>query len=71
MRPRLGISIGDPNGIGPEISLKALSACKDVDLVLIGDPDLLCAQANSLGLAPPENILQSDIRFPRAEPGQV
>jgi 4-hydroxythreonine-4-phosphate dehydrogenase len=71
VRPRLGISIGDPNGIGPEIALKALSTRIDADLVLIGDPDLLKAEAARLGLALPENMLPSDSRFPQAMRGRV
>jgi 4-phospho-D-threonate 3-dehydrogenase / 4-phospho-D-erythronate 3-dehydrogenase len=51
--PRLGITTGDPAGIGPEISLRAAregsfaGVCR---LVLFGDWDLLRSRAGDLGL---------------------
>jgi 4-hydroxythreonine-4-phosphate dehydrogenase len=53
-RPRIGITIGDPAGIGPEVSLKAVA---DVDVlascspVLIGDAQYLSHWARIFGLA--------------------
>lgn len=41
MSMRIGISLGDPSGIGPEVAVKAVSAClkreADLRFVLIGD----------------------------------
>src|SRR5260370_19072389 len=51
--PRVGITVGDPAGIGPEIVLKSLDA-PEVRLgcrpILIGDAADLNRQADSLGL---------------------
>jgi 4-hydroxythreonine-4-phosphate dehydrogenase len=52
-RPRIGITIGDPAGIGPEVALKAatcpevLAACLPV---LIGDADYLFPWAKAFGI---------------------
>ncbi len=74
--PRIGISIGDPNGIGPEIALKAISECGMRSAgfvhVLIGDPDLLRNEALRLGLPVPECVLPAEgLRFPRATYGEI
>lgn len=34
---RIGITAGDVNGIGPEVTIKAARAVKDAELILIGD----------------------------------
>lgn len=53
-RPRIGLTIGDPAGIGPEVALKAavndevLSVCAPV---LIGDAQYLNTWARAFGLA--------------------
>lgn len=50
-RPVIGVTVGDPAGIGPEVSLKALaglSADEDVHPVLIGGLDELRSQAGRL-----------------------
>src|SRR5215813_10766432 len=51
--PRVGITVGDPAGIGPEIVLKSLAAA-EVRLaccpIVIGDATDLRGQADSLGL---------------------
>lgn len=52
-KPRIGITIGDPSGIGPEIALKA---CADpevravADLILVGDANHLRQVARHLDL---------------------
>jgi 4-hydroxythreonine-4-phosphate dehydrogenase len=49
----IGITIGDPAGIGPEISLKVSQDKEIVDLcypVLIGDRSVLLQRANRLGI---------------------
>jgi 4-hydroxythreonine-4-phosphate dehydrogenase/1,2-dihydroxy-3,5-cyclohexadiene-1,4-dicarboxylate dehydrogenase len=51
---RIALSIGDPNGIGPEIALKALHALRDdarVRITVFGPPAVLEATAGALGLA--------------------
>jgi 4-hydroxythreonine-4-phosphate dehydrogenase len=74
MQPRLGISIGDPNGIGLEVALKAIrieaQRRLEVGLLLIGDPDLIRAEAKKLQVSVPE-ILPSSHRFPKADYGQL
>lgn len=49
---RIGITIGDPSGIGPEVVLKALDSARlppSCRLVVIGDAGLLERQAERLG----------------------
>jgi len=70
--PRIGLSIGDPNGIGPEVVLKTLAAYSGhADLIPVGDPDLLRAQAAALNLPCPGTILPGDTAFPNAVCGEI
>src|SRR5215218_8555210 len=51
-KPRIGITIGDPSGIGPEIILKAISdpsVRSAFDLVLIGSFGIITSTSKSLG----------------------
>lgn len=78
MRKPLGISIGDPNGIGLEVALKA---CANFTLdgsslgalgslfEFIGDPDLIQTTAKNLNLPVPL-IRESPVRFPMASYGE-
>ena len=53
MSLRVGITTGDPNGIGPEVVLKALAQfdrSADVEFVWFADPLLVKGQAEVLGL---------------------
>ncbi|RKX44996.1 MAG: 4-hydroxythreonine-4-phosphate dehydrogenase PdxA, partial [Verrucomicrobia bacterium] len=53
---RIGITIGDINGIGPEVALKAVYKHrwpKDVKFVFIGPKDLIARQAVDLGFSSP------------------
>ena len=53
-KPRIGITIGDPSGIGPEIVLKAVADEEVLALclpVIVGDAAELTRQARELGLA--------------------
>ncbi|WP_412068061.1 4-hydroxythreonine-4-phosphate dehydrogenase PdxA [Rubrivirga sp. IMCC43871] len=52
MRPLLALTLGDPNGIGPEVTLKAAQGPIDADLVAVGSAAVLAAQAAALGLGP-------------------
>lgn len=49
-QPLIGISLGDPAGIGPEIVLKALAARPHLRACVYGAPDVLEATAAALGL---------------------
>ncbi len=51
-RPRVGITLGDPNGIGPEITLKCLADSrihKFMQAVVIGSAHVLAIHAKRLG----------------------
>lgn len=69
-RPIVGITMGDPAGIGPEVVLRAcanIGAALESRLVVLGDPGHISAAANQLGLeleiahaASPAEIESSD-----------
>lgn len=48
--PRLWLTTGEPAGIGPDIALDFARHPVPAELVLVGDPDLLAARAQCLGL---------------------
>jgi 4-hydroxythreonine-4-phosphate dehydrogenase len=52
--PRLVISSGDPAGVGPEVTVKAIAhlAPGVAECIVTGDPELLEQTARSLGLPP-------------------
>ncbi len=51
MLPRLAISLGDPNGIGPEVTLKALAEVRgEIEPVVVGSEAVLRWWAERLGL---------------------
>ena len=54
-RVRIGVTLGDINGIGPEVALKAAAAKwpRGVDFVFYGPRDVLAQQAKRLGLRAP------------------
>ena len=78
MTTRIALTLGDPNGIGPEIALKALAALDGdarLRVTVFGPPNVLARAAVATGL---ENALQLlDVRpageLPEsaARPGQV
>lgn len=52
-RPRIAVSIGDPNGIGPEVALKVLAepaVQERCDARLVGDQNVIQHHAERLGL---------------------
>ena len=51
--PLIGISLGDPAGIGPEIVVKALAARPDLRVCVFGEPHVLQNAAERLGLPAP------------------
>lgn len=72
---RLALAVGDPNGIGPEITLKALAdpAARVAQLTLFGPANVLERTAQQLGLqsvlAQARVVALPDL--PQAEPGRV
>lgn len=55
-RQRIAIAVGDPNGIGPEIALKAAAAHLDstrVEAVLVGDVPVIAHYRRLLGISAP------------------
>ena len=66
-RPRIGITMGDPAGIGPEVVLKAVAeeevrgVCQPV---IIGDAQLLAHNARTLDLQCGYEIVRRDERLP-------
>jgi 4-hydroxythreonine-4-phosphate dehydrogenase len=73
MAPRLAISLGDPSGIGAEVTAAALAALRgEVEPLLFGDPGLLARGFASLGLpvvelgapVPPGGALVAVTRLP-------
>src|SRR5437773_617916 len=66
-RPRVGITMGDPAGIGPEVVLKAVAeeeiraACQPI---IIGDAQLLAHNARTLDLQCGYEIVRRDEKLP-------
>jgi len=60
-RPPLALTLGDPAGVGPEISLKAWQVLRDegVKFFVIGDPSPLMDAARLLDLPRPELVTDS------------
>lgn len=55
IKPRIGITIGDPSGIGPEIVIKAIADAamrSQIDVVLIGSAAVIRSASDSFGGAP-------------------
>lgn len=54
--PCIGLTLGDPGGVGPEIVIKAAAVFRgiypDLALIIIGDAGLLGAEIESLGIDP-------------------
>ncbi|WFB36581.1 4-hydroxythreonine-4-phosphate dehydrogenase PdxA [Kiritimatiellota bacterium B12222] len=75
MVKRIGISIGDPNGIGLEVALKAwqVMSSQESDLktefCFVGDGDLIAQSARDFEMPLPE-ILESKVRYPQAQYGE-
>src|SRR5262249_9772830 len=53
---RIGITLGDPSGIGPEIVRRALADAPDIDAVVFGDPGLIDVP----GLVPVTRLAPAD-----------
>src|SRR6266404_6385857 len=66
-RPRIGITMGDPAGIGPEVVLKAVAEKEVLDVcqpIIIGDAQLLAHNARTLDLQCGYQIVRRDERLP-------
>src|SRR4051794_32496532 len=66
-RPRVGITMGDPSGIGPEVVLKAVAEAEVRDIcqpVIIGDAQLLAHNARTLDLQCGYDIVRRDEELP-------
>src|SRR2546430_12044615 len=67
IRPRIGITMGDPAGIGPEVVLKAVAEDEVQSVcvpVVIGDAQLLTHHARTLDLQCGYEIVRYDERLP-------
>src|SRR5258706_13289822 len=66
-RPRIGITMGDPAGIGPEVVLKAVAEEEVRDIcqpIIIGDAQLLAHNARTLDLQCGYEIVRRDEPLP-------
>jgi len=73
---RIGITLGDLNGIGPEVALKAvhrLGVVADVRFILIGSPNAITPHLRSAGRMPRHPLLWDPTPHfaPRYQPGRV
>lgn len=50
LRARLGLIVGEPAGVGPELAVKLAQQTRDCELVAFADADVLIEAANRLGL---------------------
>ena len=64
---KIGVTIGDPTGIGPEIVVAACAGLADADLIIYGDVGVLtrAASAAKVPAAACDALLE---RHPRASP---
>ena len=75
--PRLALAVGDPNGIGPEIALKAAQALQseNVNLTLYGPSAVLTRTAAMLGLSQLwerlDHVATPELSEQAARPGQI
>ncbi|HSB10981.1 MAG TPA: 4-hydroxythreonine-4-phosphate dehydrogenase PdxA [Blastocatellia bacterium] len=73
-KPRVGITIGDPAGIGPEIALKAVTEAEVFDVcspVIIGDAAEIRRQARELGLVADFRTTTEDLLATDGLPGDL
>lgn len=63
LKPKIALTVGDPAGIGPEVSLRAAADPRVNSLctpILVGSSDLLSSVANHLGLQAPQVVIGLD-----------
>jgi len=74
-KPRIAITMGDPAGVGPEVSLRALAnpgLHEIADLRIFGDPAVLDAAADATGIPRTDRIVDCKaISLDQFEPGTV
>lgn len=61
-KPRIGVLLGDPNGVGPEIAVKMLAAIDDrtsSEILVIGDTRLLQVAEKTAGVSVPITVIDS------------
>ncbi len=64
-RPTLLLTVGDPNGIGPEVVLRAAPlVAADARVVAVGSAAVMRAQAEALGLGPVLEVAAVDADVP-------
>ncbi len=72
---RIGITIGDINGIGPEVALKAVSTFRwpaDTQFVFIGNERILREQSAAMNILIPRKTLFLNIESPaKWQPGNI
>lgn len=79
LRPVVAVTVGDVAGIGPEVVVRAVTRteCSEFcDVVLIGDPDILTAAAESAAVSIPLHVVSSpdspeDLRHALADAHQL
>jgi 4-hydroxythreonine-4-phosphate dehydrogenase len=59
--PRLGISLGDPTGIGPEIVARALAERTSQPVTVFGDAGVLARAARVVGVRLPESVVVEEV----------
>src|SRR6266545_778199 len=67
-KPRIGITMGDPAGIGPEVVLKAVAEEEVQNLctpIIIGNAEVLAHNARTLDLQCGYEIVRQDERLPQ------
>lgn len=60
-KPLVGISVGDPSGIGPEISTRAVIDTNVMNMcrpIIVGDPDIIRRAVNLLNLTAEVNVIE-------------
>jgi len=70
---RIGVSMGCPAGIGPEVIVRSLAARPALDVTIYGDAGVLLRAATRLGLTLPERVSIVSVTHlaePEAQPGE-
>ena len=71
---KIGISIGDINGIGPEVTLKSLQhfkTCDDIEFILFGNEEIVRKQASMMNLSIYEKTHFINVSNAKWRPGKV
>jgi 4-hydroxythreonine-4-phosphate dehydrogenase len=68
---RLALTPGEPAGVGPELVAGLLRESSDDERVVVGDADLLCERASTLGITLHPYALDVDVPPQPQGPGEV